>query len=114
MMWRITESSEGDLRAWRGNGAENSSQSKGREGSQERKGGRLFSSCDTKWGPISLHLVEGGGQAAGRHCALVLWRNFTPTIPLLAPLPSSLPSPLDHKTVRQSGSTTSLIYSPTD
>lgn len=62
MMWRITESSEGDLRAWRGNGAENSSQSKGREGSQERKGGRLFSSCNTKWGPISLHLVEGGGR----------------------------------------------------
>lgn len=84
MMWRITESSEGDLRAWRGNGAENSSQSKGREGSQERKGGRLFSSCDTKWGPISLHLVEGGGagsQQTLRPCSL---EKFYPHHPSLS------------------------------
>lgn len=37
MMGKIAERSEGELRAWRGNGAENSSQYKGREGSQERE-----------------------------------------------------------------------------
>lgn len=48
-VWKIAETSEGDLRARRGNGAENSSQSKGREGSWERKPERLLQSL---WHPI--------------------------------------------------------------
>lgn len=47
MIWKIAESSEGELRAWRGNGAENSSHYKGKEGSLETKWEGLLGPSDT-------------------------------------------------------------------
>lgn len=81
MMWRIAKRSGGELRAWRGNGAENSSQSKGRCCSWARKWGREAA-------PTLVTLLNGvqspcpwggrGGQPADT------W-PFTPTNPSLIP-----------------------------
>ena len=105
MMWRRAEHSGGDLRARRGNGAENSSQSKGRCCSWARKWGREAA-------PTLVTLLNGvqspcpwggrGGQPADT------W-PFTATNPSLMPPPPQSSWSQNSKT--ESGSTTSWIYS---
>ena len=74
MMWKIAESSEGGLKAWRGNGAENSSECKGREGSRERKAAPI------QVAPNGVHaiclLMGREGQAASKHITPVLRSNL--------------------------------------
>lgn len=83
MMCKITGSSEGDQRAWRGNGAENSSQEKEREDSPDRRRGRTV--------PVSAVSVTLG---------LVGPRSLSLPYFLLDPFPSS-PRPLCPKTKGQ-------------
>lgn len=103
IMWKIAESSEGDLRAWRGNGAENSSECKGTEGSRERKAALIWMT------PKGVHTISQLMGRKGRWPADTSPQSsdgtWLPLLPVLIywPLPSlSLPSSLDHKTVRQS------------
>lgn len=86
MTWRIGESSERDVRAWRGNGAENSSQSKGREGSRGGSGRGRASSWPVLGSAVSL--PQEGGAGSQQEKVLLPLR--------LVPPP---PSPLDHTTV---------------
>lgn len=100
-MWKIAESSEGDLKAWRGNGAENSSECKGREGSGERKAAPIQVT------PNGVHaicpLVGREGRAASKPIAPSSEATCTPTSSSLTddPFPPSFPNSLDYKTGRQ-------------
>lgn len=106
MMWRMAEGSEGELRACRGNGAENSSQSKvwGRRGGGwflgQRVGERGHSHPREEGGQSPC--PWGGGadsrQTSSTHC--VLRGTFTLTAPLSFPLLSSSCSSLDYNTVK--------------
>lgn len=113
MMWRMAEGSEGELRACRGNGAENSSQSKMGvvvPGTASGEGGRS-------------HLREEGGQypcpwGGGADSQ----QTPCPQGGLLLPLPLShfLSFPplalvflITKQLRRESSSTTSLTYAPT-
>ena len=79
MMWRMAEGSEGELRACRGNGAENSSQSKVGGGcSWEREWGRAAAPILGRKGS-SLPAPGEEGRTASRQ--RVLRGTFTPTAP---------------------------------
>lgn len=108
MMWRMAEGSEGELRACRGNGAENSSQSK--------VGGGVFLGEGVGEGGRSHPREEGvqspcpwGGGADSQQTACPqgdVYSHCPFSLPLIF---SSCSSLLDHKTIRhESSSTTSL------
>lgn len=95
MMWRMAEGSEGELRACRGNGAENSSQSKMRvvvPGTASGEGGRSH-----PWEEGGQYPCPWGGGADSQQtpCPQGDFYSHCPSL-----ISSSCSSLLNHKTVK--------------